>query len=561
MPVMDAVIKILEDEGVEVNFGIPGASILPFYDSLRRSEKIRHYLMRHEEGASHAADGYARATGKVGVFCGTSGPAGTNMVTGLYTAQVDSIPIIGITGQNIVPLLGKEAFQAVDIAEIVKPVTKKSYCVKETAQLPNVFREAFRIAREGRPGPVLIDLPVDVQIGEVEYDLETDGRLDFLTPTPNKGSVDSAVKMIMGSKRPVIVLGGGVIISNASEELTEFAEYLAIPVVTTVMGKGGIREDHPLYAGQVGVFCDTPPGNRVFLESDLVIGVGCRFGDRHTGNLGVYTKDRRFIHVDISPTQIGRIIPADLGIVSDAKSALKAMLKIAKKYPKRTTSPRVEKIPELHRTMKRRTDFDNIPIKPQRVFKEMNDFFDEETIFVTTIGLNQIFSSQLQKIYKPRHYIVCGGAGPLGWDLPAAIGVKIAKPDNTVVGITGDYGLGFMCEELAVASMYNIPIITVILDDGYLGLIRQASELFYNMNFEVEIRYDRVNKRLVDFIKLGEAFGISGEWVEKPTEIKTAFERGIEANKNGRPYIIDILIDRGTNASTGGSIDNIVERE
>jgi len=329
MQAAEAMVKILEDEGVEVIFGIPGAAILPFYSALRKS-KIKHYLARHEEGASHAADGYARASGKVGVCVGTSGPAGTNMVTGLYAAQVDSIPIIAITGQNVTAQLGKEAFQAVDIAEIVKPITKKSYCVKEPSQLPAITREAFRIAREGRPGPVLIDLPLDVQKREIEYDPDTDSPLKVAKPAPDERKIKRALEMLLEAERPLLLLGGGVIIADACDEFVELAEYLALPVVTTLMGKSGIPADHPLYAGQVGTSCNTPYGNKFFLESDLILGVGCRFSDRHTGALDVYTKGRKFIHIDIEPTQIGRIIPTDLGIVADAKLALRALLAMAR---------------------------------------------------------------------------------------------------------------------------------------------------------------------------------------------------------------------------------------
>jgi tartronate-semialdehyde synthase len=559
VPVMDAVVSILESEGVEYVFGIPGAAILPFYKSLQKSKKIKHILMRHEEGAVHAADGYARATGKVGVCSGTSGPAGTNMVTGLYAAQVDSIPIVAITGQNVTALLGKEAFQAVDIAEIVKPVTKRSYCVRDTALVPQVFREAFRIAKEGRPGPVLIDLPVDVQRGFVYYDAALDAPLRVGKPSPNPAQIEKAVDMLLAANNPVIVSGGGVIISEASEDLVKLAEYLQIPVITTVMSRGSIPDDHPLFAGIVGVFCDRPPGNKVFLESDVVLAVGCRFGDRHTGALDVYTKGRKFIHIDICPTQIGRIIAPDLAIVSDAKLALQAMLDVAKrKTPKREPTQRVKEIPELRIKMARRTDFQNIPIKPQRVFKEINEFFDRETIFVTTIGLNQIFSSQLQTIYKPRHYLIPGGAGPLGWDLPAAIGAKLGKGDHTVVNITGDFGFGFMCEELAVAAMYNVPIRTIILNDGHLGLIRQAEELYYEFHYEVDTWYsveDRMH--LVDFVKFAEAYGVKAERVERPEDIRPAFERMIKAQG---PYIVEIIIDQGTNTPGGASIDKIIER-
>ncbi len=555
--VMEAVVSILESEGVEAVFGIPGAAILPFYNALQQSKQIKHYLARHEEGASHAADGYARVTGKVGICCGTSGPAGTNMVTGLYAAQVDSIPIIAITGQGNRALLGKDAFQAVDIAEIARPVTKKTYCVKETEQVPWVFREAFRIAREGRPGPVLIDLPLDVQRGEIEWDAELDHPLEVAKPRPERQKIRRALEMLLGAKRPLLLLGGGVIIADACAEFVALAEYLSIPVVTTVMGKGGIRPDHPLYAGQVGIQCNTRYGNQLFLESDLVLGVGCRFSDRHTGALDVYTRGRKFIHIDVEPTQIGRILPTELGIVADARLALQALLEEARKMVSpRAPSERETGLPELRQRLERRLDFSQTPIKPQRVFKEINEFFDEDTIFTTCIGLNQIWSSQFQRIFKPRHYIIPGGAGPLGWDLPAAIGAKAAHPDKLVVNVVGDYGFGFCGEELAMAVMYNLPVIVIIVNNGYLSLIRQQEKYNYSMKYyEVETWYE---EHLVDFVKFADAYGAYGERVETPEGIKPALQRAVDCN---RPAIIDIIVERETDASMGTAIDKIMEYE
>jgi tartronate-semialdehyde synthase len=555
MKATDAAIHVLEDEGVQVVFGIPGAGILPFYSSLRQSRKIKHYLARHEEGASHSADGYARVTGKVGVFCGTSGPAGTNMVTGLYAAKVDSIPLVAITGQNIRAQLGKDAFQAVDIAEIVKPITKRSYCVKESEQVPWVFREAFRIAREGRPGPVLIDLPLDVQRGEIEYDADIDSPLEVSVPSPNHRRIRRALEMLLSAKHPVLLMGGGVIQSNACEEFVQLAEYLAMPVVTTLMGKGGIRPDHPLYAGQVGIQCNTRCGNRIFLESDLVLGVGCRFSDRHTGALDVYTRGRKFIHIDIDPGQIGRILPTELGIVADAKLALRALQTEALKMGPRNPGSREQSLPDLREQLQRKLDFDQTPIKPQRVFKEINEFFDEDTIFVTCIGLNQIWSSQFQRIFKPRHYILPGGAGPLGWDLPAAIGAKVAKPEKLVVDVVGDYGFGFCGEELAMAVQYGVPIVIVVINNGYLSLIRQSEKYGYGMNFEVETWY---GGHMIDFVKFAEAYGAYGERVDMPEDVKPALRRAVDC---GRPAIVEIVVERDTDASMGTSIDAINEYE
>ncbi|MGC8660689.1 MAG: thiamine pyrophosphate-dependent enzyme [Desulfomonilaceae bacterium] len=558
MSAMDAAVSILYDEGVRHIFGIPGAGILPFYQSLKNQAKIKHMVCRHEEGAIHMADGYARAIGTVGVCSATSGPGASNFITGLYTAQVDSIPILAITGQNVRAQLGREAFQAVDIAEIAKPVTKKSYCVKEPAMVPWVFREAFKLMREGRPGPVLIDLPLDVQKGEIIYDPESDGPLEISRPKPNPRQVKKAVEMLLAAERPVMLLGGGVIIAEACAEFLALAEYLQIPVVTSYMGKSGIPHCHPLMAGHVGIQCNTPAGNRTFLESDVVLAVGARFNDRHTGDIKVYTGNRKFIHIDIDPGQIGKNLIPELGICADARETLRAILEeVRNRTAVRHADAWAKKVPDLCMELSRKVDYDDVPIKAPRVFKELNEFFDEETVFVTCIGLNQIWSGQLQKISKPRHYLDCGGAGPLGWDLPAAIGTKVARPDKQVVQVVGDFGFQFCMEELPVAVMYCIPFVIVVLNNGYLGLIRQAEKYVYDMNYEVQIWYDGINNgRGFDFVKFAEACGASGERVEHPDQIKEALKRGIAAKT---PYVIDIILEQETDCSMGVSIDAVRE--
>jgi tartronate-semialdehyde synthase len=326
MTTMAAAVRILQSEGVQYIFGIPGAGILPFYRALKDLGSIKHMVTRHEESAIHMADGYARALGTVGVCAATSGPGASNFVTGLYTAQVDSIPILALTGQNVRAQLDREAFQAVNIAEVVKPVTKKSYCVKDAAMVPWVFREAFRIMREGRPGPVLIDLPLDVQKEEIEYDPEADAPLPIFAAPPNPKQVRKAVDMLLAAEKPVMLLGGGVIIADACEEFLALAEALQAPVVTSYMGKSGIPWNHPLMAGHVGIQCNTRSGNQVFLDSTLVLAVGARFNDRHTGDLKVYKGNRKFIHVDVDPGQLGKNIMPDLGICADAKLTLRALL-------------------------------------------------------------------------------------------------------------------------------------------------------------------------------------------------------------------------------------------
>jgi tartronate-semialdehyde synthase len=565
MNVMDAVVKVMEDEGVEVAFGVPGAAILPLYRALSKSDQIKHYSVRHEEGGTHAADGYTRVTGKVGINIGTSGPAGTNMITGLYTCMADSVPQICITGQAPTSMLHKEAFQAVDIVDIAKPVTKWAVQVKEPSQLVWTFREAFRVAREGRPGPVLIDLPLDVTKSgmEVDFDPRRGGRLPFTQPAPNPNAIRQVVEMILEAERPMLMPGGGVIIADASEELVDVAEYLQVPVTPTYMGKGTIPEDHPLYAGIVGLQTQQRYANALFLESDLVVGIGNRWAERHTGDLDVYRGDRKFIHIDIDPGQLGRVFQPDLAVVSDARLALQEMLDTARDMtPAREPGEWVERVDELRSTLLRKTEFDDVPVKPQRAFQEMNEFFDEDAIIVTAIGLYQIFSGQFQKTYKPRHYLCCGQAGPLGWEVPACIGVKLGRPENLVVGVVGDYSFQFLMEEVAVAVQYRVPYVLVMLNNAYMGLIRQA-ELGYDMNFAVDLGYEGpANEYGIDYVGVMEAMGALGRRVTRPEEIKGALEWAVRASEERRvPALVEIICERETNAAMGLSIDKINEYE
>jgi tartronate-semialdehyde synthase len=560
MPAMQAVVKVLESEGVDTIFGIPGAAILPFYDALRGSS-IRHLTVRHEEGGTHAADGYSRATGRIGVSAGTSGPAGTNMVTGLYTAWADSVPILTITGQVPMAQLDREGFQAVDIAEIVRPVVKKSYLVSQPDQLPWVFREAFRIMREGRPGPVHIDLPVDVQLATISYDEAADGPLAIHRAEPHPAAIERALDLLLAAERPLLMPGGGVILADACDELLELAELLQVPVLPTLMGWGSIPNDHPLYVGLAGIQTQTRAGNAALLESDVVLAVGARFADRHTGDLDVYRADRRFIHIDVEPTQIGRVFGPDLGIVADARLALKALVEAARRRVDTGRAPTrwSADVPSRRRGLARKTDYDNAPIKPQRVFQEVNDFFDRDTVFVTAIGLYQIFSGQFQEVYQPRHYLICGQAGPLGWEIPACIGAKIGQPDKNVVGVVGDYSFQFLIEEIAVACQYEVPFVLVMLNNAYLGLIRQA-ELKYDMNYGVDIAYDESYG--IDHVKVMEGMGAFGRVVDQPEDIREALEWAVAtAEEQRRPVLVEILTERETNAPMGAAIDAIVEFE
>ncbi|GAA3525391.1 glyoxylate carboligase [Amycolatopsis ultiminotia] len=557
VPAMRAVVDVLADEGVDVAFGCPGAAILPLYDALQGSG-VEHLVVRHEEGATHMADGWARTTGNVGVAIGTSGPAGTNMITGLYTAHADSVPILCITGQAASAKLHQEAFQAVDIVEIAKPVTKWAVQVKEAAQLPWIFREAFRVARSGRPGPVLIDLPIDVQKQEIEWDPAIDSALPVATVTPAPARVERALDLLLAAERPLILAGGGVVLGEASDRLREVAERLGIPVGITLMGKGSFPEDHELFAGMAGIQTSQRWANAALLESDLVLALGARFGDRHTGELSVYRGDRKFIQVDIEPTQLGKVFGPDLGVVSGTREFLGALLDALDGREITGDRTWVKRLGELKAELPRREDFDDRPIKAPRVFKELNECFGPETYFVTAIGLYQIWSGQFQRAHLPRHYQVCGQAGPLGWEIPAAIGVKKARPDAEVVGVVGDYSFQFLVEELAVAAQYDVGFVLVMLNNEYLGLIRQA-ETGYAMNYQVDIHYDEHG---TDNVKIMQAYGCSGTRVVEPGEIRGSLDWARkEAERTRRPVLVEIMIEREANAAMGTALNTVREFE
>ena len=494
---VDAAVAILEREGVDTAFGLPGAAINPFYSAMKAHGGIRHVLARHVEGASHMAEGYSRAAaGNIGVCVGTSGPAGTDMITGLYSASADSVPILAITGQAPVARLHKEDFQAVDIASIAAPLCKLAMTVLEPAQVPGAFQQAFHLMRSGRPGPVLLDLPFDVQLAEIDFDPDTYEPLPVYKPRATRAQAAKALDLLERSERPLIVAGGGIVNADASGLLVQLAELLGVPVVPTLMAWGTIPDDHPLMVGMVGLQTSHRYGNATMLAADFVLGIGNRWANRHTGGLDVYRAGRTFVHVDIEPTQIGRVFPPDYGIVSDAGAALAVLLEVARerqaagRLPDR--SAWAEQCRDRKRTMHRRTHFDDVPVKPQRVYEEMNKAFGPETRYVSTIGLSQIAAAQFLHVYRPRHWINAGQAGPLGWTVPAALGVFVADPEATVVALTGDYDFQFMMEELAVGAQFNLPILHVLVNNSYLGLVQQAQRDF-EIDYCVQLSFDNVN--------------------------------------------------------------------
>ncbi|QLJ04178.1 glyoxylate carboligase [Streptomyces sp. NEAU-sy36] len=561
-----AAVEILKREGVTDAFGVPGAAINPFYKALKEGGGIHHTLARHVEGASHMAEGYTRARpGNIGVCIGTSGPAGTDMITGLYSAAGDSIPILCITGQAPTHVIHKEDFQAVDIAAIAGPVTKMAVTVLEAAQVPGVFQQAFHLMRSGRPGPVLIDLPIDVQQTEIEFDPDTYEPLPVYKPAATRAQIEKAISYLLASERPVIVAGGGVIGADACDLLTEFAELTRTPVIPTLMGWGALPDDHELNAGMVGVQTSHRYGNATFLESDFVLGIGNRWANRHTGyKLDVYRRGRTFVHVDIEPTQIGRIFPPDYGVVSDAKAALELFVRVARelkaagRLPDRTQW--VAATRERKATLLRRTHFDDVPMKPQRVYEEMNRAFGPETRYVTTIGLSQIAGAQMLHVYKPRHWINCGQAGPLGWTIPAAIGVAKADPEAPVVALSGDYDFQFLIEELAAAAQHRIPYVHVLVNNAYLGLIRQA-QLGLDIDFQVNLEFENINTPEigvygVDHVKVAEGLGCKAIRVTEPDRLGEAFEEAKKLAAEYRvPVVVEAILERVTNISMSRTMD------
>ncbi|MBB5464862.1 tartronate-semialdehyde synthase [Paraburkholderia sp. CI2] len=571
MRAVDAAVLVLEKEGIDTAFGVPGAAINPFYSAMRKAGGISHVLARHVEGASHMAEGYTRAQpGNIGVCIGTSGPAGTDMITGLYSAQADSIPILAITGQAPRARLYKEDFQAVDIESIAKPVTKWAVTVREPALVPRVFQQAFHLMRSGRPGPVLVDLPIDVQLAEIEFDIDTYEPLPVYKPKATRKQIEAALTLLNDADKPLIVSGGGVLNAVAEDLLVKFAETLGVPVIPTLMSWGAIADDHPLMAGMVGLQTSHRYGNATMLASDFVLGIGNRWANRHTGSVDVYTKGRKFVHVDIEPTQIGRVFGPDLGIVSDAKAALELFVEVASEWKAagklKDRAAWVADCQQRKRTMLRKTHFDNVPMKPQRVYEEMNQVFGRDTCYVSTIGLSQIAAAQFLHVYKARNWINCGQAGPLGWTIPAALGVRAADPQRPIVALSGDYDFQFMIEELAAGAQFKLPYVHVVVNNSYLGLIRQAQRAF-EMDYCVQLGFENINSPEmngygVDHVAVAVGLGCKAIRVFKPEELKPALQKAqsMLAEFNV-PVIVEVILERVTNISMGTEIDAINEFE
>ncbi|MFN3415313.1 MAG: glyoxylate carboligase [Caldimonas sp.] len=572
-----AAVLVMEKEGVTQAFGVPGAAINPLYAQLRERGTIGHILARHVEGASHMAEGYTRAApGHIGVCIGTSGPAGTDMITGLYSAQADSIPILCITGQAPRARLHKEDFQAVDIASIARPVTKWATTVLEPAQVPRAFQQAFHLMRSGRPGPVLIDLPFDVMQAEIEFDIDTYEPLPVYKPAATRRQIEKALEMLDSAERPLIVAGGGIINADASDLLVAFAELTGIPVIPTLMGWGSIPDDHPLMAGMCGLQTSHRYGNANLLASDFVLGIGNRWANRHTGSPEVYCKGRRFIHVDIEPTQIGRVFAPDYGIVSDARAALTLFVDVAREWraagrlKDRSAWAAECRARKASLAYLRKTNFDHVPMKPQRVYQCMNEVFGRDVTYVSTIGLSQIAGAQFLHVYGPRQWINCGQAGPLGWTVPAALGVRAADPKRPIVALSGDYDFQFMIEELAVGAQFKLPYLHILVNNSYLGLIRQAQRGF-DMDYCVQLGFENINAPVgeaaaqgygVDHVKVVEGLGCKALRVHRAEELAPAIRQAQDwMTQHQVPVVIEVILERVTNIAMGTEIDNIVEFE
>ena len=532
----EAIIESLKNMGVKTIFGYPGGQTIPFYDMLYDAD-MDHILVRHEQCAAHAADGYARASGRVGVCLATSGPGATNLVTGIGTAYMDSSPIVAITGQVPTHLIGNDAFQEADIIGITMPIVKYSYQPKNPDMIPSIIKSSFEIASTGRPGPVLIDVPKEVQEGEL-----TEFKDDLIeTPGYNptvKGNIrqiKKASELIKQSKKPMILAGAGVIISNACCELKKLAETINAPVMTSLLGKGAFDETSDLALGMLGMH-GRKVSNDYINESDLLIAIGVRFSDRTTGRLDSFAPDTKVIHIDIDPAEIGKNVEVDLPIVGDARNTLSSLNKVLKDYK---SSPEVNEGADMIKQKKKellpRVTYDDVPLKPQTVIKEIAEALNPEAILTTDVGQNQMWAAHFFDTQKPRKFISSGGLGTMGFGFPAAIGAKVACPDDPVVSINGDGGFLMVCQELATVKEYDIPVIAVVLENRTLGMVYQWQSLLYN---------ERHSQTLLgnspDFVKLAESFGVNGVRVTKPGETKEALSSAIKDNE---PVLLNVVID------------------
>ncbi len=550
----EAIVKTLIDENVKHIFGLPGGRVMPLFDEfLNYSEELRHILVRHEQGAAHAADAYARVTGKPGVCVTTSGPGATNLVTGIMTAHMDSSPIVAFGGQVPISLIGNDAFQESDMMGITSPITKHSFQLRSPNMIRSIITKAFKIALNGRPGPVYIDLPDDVQKGEVTREVRDTHILGFRTITQgHPRQIKKAAKWLLNAERPVIIAGGGVLWANASNELHQLVEMLNIPVTTTFMGKSCFSEQHPLSLGVLGLH-GRKVANYFVDNSDLLIAIGCRFSDRVTGDLESFGKKSRIIHIDIDSAEIGKNVRVDLPIVGDARRVLQQLITVLTGMAQKDNSEWSEKVKRFVKECDCNIDIEGNPIDPRRLLFELSKVWKENDIITTGVGTHQMFCAHFLKISKPRTIISSGGAGTMGFGFPAAIGAKIAAPNVEVFDLDGDGSFQMNIQELATAKEEHIKVIAVIMNNGYLGLVRQYAELFFDK------RYSGVHlNRTPDFAKVAEAYGLTGYTVTRPDELAPILQ---EAYNSDETVVVDVHVQEEANilpmALPGGNLTNM----
>ena len=537
----EILIESLRHEGVDTLFGFPGGAVLKIYDTLMNySEEVRHILVRHEQGAVHAADGYARSSGKVGVCLVTSGPGATNTVTGIATAYMDSIPLVILTGQVPTMLIGNDAFQEADIVGITRPCTKHSYLVKDVKDLPMTIKQAFYLARTGRPGPILVDLPKDVMADSSEFSYPSKVKLASYNPTyvGHAGQIKRAAKLMAKAERPLIYAGGGVISSNASKELTALAQKFSLPVTTTLMGLGCFPGTNPLFLGMLGMH-GTFQANMAVTHCDTLIAIGARFDDRVTGKVESFSPQSKKIHIDIDPTSISKNVLVDIPIVGDAKNVLKNILKVFEEEPAqdwtKMRAPWLRRIDEW-KTAYPLTYKPGPCIKPQFVIEKIYEVTGGDVIITTEVGQNQMWTAQFFTFTKPRTLLTSGGLGTMGYGFPAAIGAQVAFPEKTVIDIAGDGSFQMNIQELATAVQYNLPVKVAVLNNHCLGMVRQWQELFCDK------RYSQTIFEVVpDFVKLAEAYGAVGLRATKPEEVEPVIREALSLT---RPVVMDFAVDR-----------------
>ncbi len=526
------IVEALKREGVDIIFGYPGGAVIDIYDELYRTPEIKHVLVRHEQGATHAADGLARSTGKVGVCLVTSGPGATNTVTGIATAYMDSIPLVVFTGQVPTKLIGNDAFQEVDITGITRPCTKHNFLVKRIEDLAWTIKAAFHIARTGRPGPVLVDIPKDIQQAKTEFYYPEEIKLRSYNPVyePHRRQVEKAYRLLEASTRPVFLIGGGVISSDAHPEVLELAELLHLPVTMTLMGLGGFPGTHEQSLGMLGMH-GTYFANMAVANSDLIIAVGARFDDRVTGKVNAFAPMAKIVHIDIDPTSIQKNVRVDVPIVGDCKRVLQRLLEVIKEVgrPAKLWKEQFKEWWEQIDIWRRRYPLtykqDEQHIKPQFVIEKLYELTRGEAIVATEVGQNQMWTAQFYKFDRPRTLLSSGGLGTMGYGFPAAIGAQMAHPDKLVVDIAGDGSIQMNIQEIATAMDQRLPIKVIILNNGYLGMVRQWQELFY------ERRYSAVQFATIpDFVKLADAYGAKGFTVTKPEEVEPTLKRALETD-------------------------------